>query len=593
MASIYCYSYAEPTLNLLGVVDDFISFNFTRSYSGIGEWQLVLDGSTLNAQRVKGMNFISLGKNVAGYVAKCEDNTTAGVNTVTFTGVELKGLTQRRIIIPPTGQAYQHYAGKSPEYIIAELLNLQLLNPTDIDRQIVGSLEPYETEHSGITYDGRYQVLADEIVELATAYNIGWCASIEDGAIVWRIWNGVNRTAGQTENNRMILDYEYGTMNDSTLTTAEGVPTFMIVAGQGEGAERAIETLNNGKAKLERQETFLDARDIEDDSLLAQRGEEKLAEYGDNTSYTATLSNQAVKQYRTDFDLGDIGTIREAKIEGSLDYRITEVEEVYEGNQVSINVVFGYEKSQFVDAIKRMNSKRDALLAVEGYGSGSSGGGCDCEPITTSSDGEGNVIVGGGCVSVSGSNTVTGDANIYIGSTEPTDDSNVWIDTDEPITTISGVDEAYVDYKIATSLTSYAKKDSLLDMIYPVGSIYMSSNQIEPSTIFGGVWERIQDQFLLSAGSTYAAGSTGGEATHTLTTAEMPSHRHNGIYANGDGNYEFVYGAANTSVTSNLGPYTTGGSGGAYHFMTAFTGSGSAHNNMPPYLVVYMWKRTA
>lgn len=564
MASIYCYSYAEPTLNLLGVVDDFISFNFTRSYSGIGEWQLVLDGSTLNAQRVKGMNFISLDKDVAGYVAKCEDNTTAGVNTVTFTGVELKGLTQRRIIIPPTGQAYQHYAGKSPEYIIAELLNLQLLNPTDIDRQIVGSLEPYDTEHSGITYDGRYQVLADEIVELATAYNIGWCASIEDGAIVWRIWNGVNRTAGQTENNRMILDYEYGTMNDSTLTTAEGVPTFMIVAGQGEGAERAIETLNNGKTKLERQETFLDARDIEDDSLLAQRGEEKLAEYGDNTSYTATLSNQAVKQYRTDFDLGDIGTIREAKIEGSLDYRITEVEEVYEGNQVSINVVFGYEKSQLVDAIKRMNSKRDALLAVEGYGSGSSGGGCDCEPITTSSDGAGNVVVGGGCVTVT-----------------------------EGGTTESGVDKAYVDYKIATSLTSYAKKDSLLDMIYPVGSIYMSSNQIEPSTIFGGVWERIQDQFLLSAGSTYAAGSTGGEATHTLTTAEMPSHRHNGIYANGDGAYEFVYGATNTSVTSNLAPYTTVGSGGAFHFITAFTGSGSAHNNMPPYLVVYMWKRTA
>jgi len=68
LASIYCYKYAEPKLNLLGVVDDFVSFNFTRSYSGIGEWQLVLNGSSLNASRIKGMDFISLGENVAGFV---------------------------------------------------------------------------------------------------------------------------------------------------------------------------------------------------------------------------------------------------------------------------------------------------------------------------------------------------------------------------------------------------------------------------------------------------------------------------------------------------------------------------------------------
>ena len=73
MASIYCYKYAEPKLNLLGVVDDFVSFNFTRSYSGIGEWQLVLDGSSLNATRVKGMDFISVADGVAGYVKHYED----------------------------------------------------------------------------------------------------------------------------------------------------------------------------------------------------------------------------------------------------------------------------------------------------------------------------------------------------------------------------------------------------------------------------------------------------------------------------------------------------------------------------------------
>lgn len=409
------------------------------------------------------MDFISLGENVAGFVQHYEDTINDGVHTVTYTGIELKGLAERRIVIPASGEAYQHYYNKEPEYIIAELLDKQIINPTNTSRRIYGSIAPYTSYHSGITYDGRYQILSEEIIELATAYDIGWCASIEDSTIVWKIWNGVDRTAGQTENNRMMLDYGYGTMNNSTLTVENTVPTFMIVAGQGEGANRAIEELNNGATGLSRIETFLDARDIEDDTLLPQRGQEKLAEYGDNSSYTATLSNQAIQQYRNEFDLGDIGTIRDEKLDGSLDYRITSIEEVYEEHQIMINVVFGYDKNTLKDSIQRMNSKRDALLAVENYSGGGStgGGGCDCEPLTTTDDGAGNVIVGGGCVSTSGSTIVSGDANIHIGTDEPTDESNVWIDTDEPITSISGVDEATVDSMITSSLEPYATKENV------------------------------------------------------------------------------------------------------------------------------------
>ena len=67
---------------------------------------------------------------------------------------------------------------------------------------------------------------------------------------------------------------------------------------------------------------------------------------------------------------------------------------------------------------------------------------------------------------------------------------------------------------------------ALLNAIYPVGSIYMSVNSTSPATLFGGTWERIKDRFLLAAGDAYAAGGTGGEATHTLTEGEMPAHSH-------------------------------------------------------------------
>lgn len=385
MASIYCYKYGEPKLSLLGVIDDFTSFNFTRSYSGIGEWQLVLDGSSLNAQRVKGMDFISIGEDKAGLVQHYEDTIEDGEHTLTFSGVELKGLASRRIIIPPAGEAYETFTKSSPEYVIANLLTNQLLNPTVENRKIAGTLLEYAQSTTKIRYDGRYQNLEEEIEMLATAYNVGWCAYISDNVIKWKIWNGVDRTAAQTTNNRMILSYDYGTMNNSSLTVEDQVPTYMVIAGQGEGVDRAIAIIDKEKSALTRIETFLDARDIKDDSLLPQRGEQNLAEYGDEINYTATLSNQAANQYRNDFDLGDIGTIKDDKIENDLDYRITAIEEVYEENQLSINMTFGYDKNQLKDAIKRMNNKRDSLLALEG----SAGGGS----LSVSDDGNGNVVI--------------------------------------------------------------------------------------------------------------------------------------------------------------------------------------------------------
>ena len=122
--------------------------------------------------------------------------------------------------------------------------------------------------------------------------------------------------------------------------------------------------------------------------------------------------------------------------------------------------------------------------------------------------------------------------------------------------------------------------------IYPIGSIYISAVSTSPSTLFGGTWEQIKDRFLLAAGSTYTAGATGGEAEHTLTVDEMPSHshyqkRHWG--SSGDNNKAYSYGAEFTEVYEY----------GSKIESTHLTGGSQPHNNMPPYLAVYVWKRIA
>ena len=131
---------------------------------------------------------------------------------------------------------------------------------------------------------------------------------------------------------------------------------------------------------------------------------------------------------------------------------------------------------------------------------------------------------------------------------------------------------------------------SLLDMVYPVGSIYLSVSGTDPQTLFGGTWARLEDVFLLAAGAKHAAGSTGGEESHILTEAEIAPHQHAMAYGpeSSASSTGFSYGIAAGSATNSAG-----GRGYASNLGTFSAGGGQPHNNMPPYLAVYTWKRTA
>ena len=191
---------------------------------------------------------------------------------------------------------------------------------------------------------------------------------------------------------------------------------------------------------------------------------------------------------------------------------------------------------------------------------------------------------------------------------------------------------------IQMPITRAKNVEDLIELVYPVGSIYMSVAATNPATLFGGTWEALDDgRVLIGANSTYTAGSTGGEASHTLTTAEMPSHTHSGstdsagahthtrgtmditgsLVAPGisssfydatgaftpkgsrnqnDSRHYSSNGAYNTVnfIASNTWTGSTSSAGAHTHTISLNNaGGGNAHNNMQPYLAVYMWKRTA
>jgi len=142
-------------------------------------------------------------------------------------------------------------------------------------------------------------------------------------------------------------------------------------------------------------------------------------------------------------------------------------------------------------------------------------------------------------------------------------------------------------------LNNYDISEIML-MLYPVGSIYISTVSTNPSTLFGGTWEQLKERFLLGAGDSYMVNDTGGEATHKLTEEELPYHKHQLLgyafsWGDGAGNINIANAVAQAGASSGNRLYTNQGQWNS----TGYVGSNVEHNNMPPYLVVYMWKRVA
>ena len=108
----------------------------------------------------------------------------------------------------------------------------------------------------------------------------------------------------------------------------------------------------------------------------------------------------------------------------------------------------------------------------------------------------------------------------------------------------------------------------LLNLVYPVGSIYWSSNNTNPATLFGGTWTQIKDKFILAAGDYYSNGATGGAATVTLTVSNMPSHTHSFTPSG--------------TVSSHSHSFTPSGTVGSHTHSFTPSGTVSSHSHTGP-----------
>ena len=141
-------------------------------------------------------------------------------------------------------------------------------------------------------------------------------------------------------------------------------------------------------------------------------------------------------------------------------------------------------------------------------------------------------------------------------------------------------------------LTNFLKpflEREYLDRVYPIGSLYFSATEVDPSALFGGTWERIKDRFLLASGDVYNVGSMGGSAN-----SELIAHNHEGLKVNSaEIGWELILSESALSGTLAGSALTVKGSNTTRVVTNPSGTSNGIGKNMPPYLAICVWKRTA
>lgn len=351
----------DRDLNFQGVLESFFSLRWVRRYSKCGEFELHCNLTSETLQLLQKGNVVwKKGDLEAGYIEyRNLKQDTEGKETLIVKGKFLTGYLGRRIIWGTES------LNTTAELAIRGLVNNHAINPTDTDRTIdlltLGSIKNYT---QSVNYQTSYSNLLDEVESIANANELGirTLIDIQNKQMIFDIYEGMNRTAGQSENAPAIFSREFeNVLEQEYIDSLNNYRNIALVAGEGEGSERRLVTVGEGEG-LDRYELFIDARDLQQEDMtteeynavLSDRGQSKLAEMRKIQTFESKINLNSNLKYKEDFNLGDIVTCTSKKWGITVDTRITEIEEVYEENGFSVNITFGNNIPTLIDKIKQV-----------------------------------------------------------------------------------------------------------------------------------------------------------------------------------------------------------------------------------------------
>lgn len=345
----------DKGFNFLGEVDDYEALIFTRSWGGIGGFEIHINANKKYTDKLRKENIVFVNEKKAGVILYREFSTEDNERLI-VKGQQLKTYLGRRITIPPTGRA-QDYKNDYVENIMKHYVEANCVNPADTKRKIDRlRIAPVESRGIKTQYQTRFKNLAEELEKLSLISGLGWDVylDLKNKEFVFDVFEGRDLTAAQSVLPPAIFSVDYDNVSSQKLIeSAMGYKNTGYVGGQGEGTDRTIQVVGEDAQGLERYEVFIDARDIEDSGDLSERGLQKLEELKEVMTFDNEILTQSNLVYEEDYNLGDLVTAINNKWRVVLDSRITEVTEIYEVGGYRINAVFGNNIPTLVERIKQ------------------------------------------------------------------------------------------------------------------------------------------------------------------------------------------------------------------------------------------------
>lgn len=355
----------NKTLEFKGVLDIFFSLRWIRRYYKSGEFELQCALTSENLKLLQREYIIyKLGNREAAYIEYRNLKQDAdGKEILIVRGKFLTGYLNRRIIWGT------ETINNTAENAMRNLVNHNCIDTKNSARKInnlmLGNLNNFTPS---INYQVSYKNLLEELENLSYLSNLGYKINlnINNKKLIFEVYKGLDRSINQNINSKAIFSKEFDNiLEQEYVDSLNNYRNMVVVGGIGEGTEKKLATLGETSG-LDRYETFVDASDINNEvdevilsdedytNLLIERGKSILVETKKIQTFDSIINLNSNLKYKVDFDLGDIVTFISKKWSLTLNTRITEIEEVYEQNGLSVNITFGYNIPTIIDKIKQV-----------------------------------------------------------------------------------------------------------------------------------------------------------------------------------------------------------------------------------------------
>ncbi len=372
----------SPSLQLLNEIDLYTSLQLSRSWQGVGSFELHILG---NQKNISVGNLIMLDNDGhrSGVIRSVTKTVDANGITITVSGQTLDGFTTQRVIIPSTSSKNGGYlalpsATSSSKTLPAETiikifagacLGSDTARPSyyALDENRRTNIEIATTKGRGMQTNwlARYDLL-NEILQSVSEYcDCGWeiYIDLKNRKLIFDYMAGVDRSANQSTNSRVILSRDYESIDSLTYTyDTASMKNLAYCGGVGEDFNRIYLAVTNDETTpkgLNRLEVFEDCGSLEvadtDTAIsLSAEGKHKLKEYKLTETLTAQIAQGGSFEYLKHWNLGDLVTVSDREIGLMQDLRITEISESYEAESSQISVTLGTSPERLSRVIRKI-----------------------------------------------------------------------------------------------------------------------------------------------------------------------------------------------------------------------------------------------